>query len=155
MSLHKPFRAQAMEVLPLGAGQASQQKLGSVFISVWNCLLWTGDTAGATKPSADPFPHTLPMPSHRRQARLRPAWPAETPCLCHWRSIPMPGLVGQFQRHVGWQQGGVWRAGASEPNGSWQAPCFTSPFISRSASAKSPNRPLSRLLTFLQSILIR
>lgn len=155
MSLHKPFRAQAMEVLLLGAGQASQQKLGSVFISVWNCLLWTGDTAGATKPWADPFPHMSPCPPTAdklacgRHGWLKPhvsATGGASPCL---------GLSGQCQRHVGWQQGGVWRAGAAEPNGSWQAPCFASPFISRSASAKSPNQPLSRLLTFLQSILIR
>lgn len=155
MSLHKDFRAQAMQVLPLGAGQARQQKLGSVFISVQNCLLWSGDTARATKPSADPSPHMSPCPPTTDKVAcgqhgwLKPhvsATGGASPCL---------GLSGQCQCHVGWQQGAMWRAGASEPNRSWQAPCFTSPFISRSASAKSPNRALSRLLTFLQSILIR
>lgn len=75
------------------SAKESQQKLGSVSIWVWNCFLWTGDTARAIKPSTDPFQHTPPCPPSPEKLAYGQHG-CEMPSLCHWRNISTPGLVG-------------------------------------------------------------
>lgn len=151
MSLHKASRAQAMDVLLLRKVSRSWDQFPFEFEIVCFGLGTQQELLSHQLTHFSTRPHALPAQKSSPMASMA----VKCPLSATGGTSPRLGSSGQCQCCVGQQWSGLWWAGAQEHNGSWQAPCFTLPFISRSASAKSPNQPLSRLLTFLQSILIR
>lgn len=151
MSLHKATRAQAMDVLLLRTVSRSWNQFPFDFKIFCFGLGTQQELLSHQVTHFTTCPHTLPAQKSSPMASMA----VKCPVSATGGASPHLGSSRQCQCCVGWQWGGMWWAGASQHNRSRQAPCFNSPFISRSASAKSPNQPLSRLLTFLQSILIR